>query len=555
MEVVGVEPTFRTPLRLLGDHFRRPSLEISNASYIIDDNSSSVNNNQSEHLSEFFDLFHLNSTFNNMTGITSKCSFKKHDWLEEKFFLISLCGTSIAVMGIISNIITAFVLTRPSMRSPNNMYLTTLAVFDACVLITAVGLYSIEYIFEYTDNIPLYETWITYVSNIYAVSHIAQTGSAYITVAVTIERYVAVVHPERSKMICGQKGSAYAIFWVICFAILFNCTKFFEIDVAKVDNCTGFAAYELVESSLVKNDTYSMIYSLWITQMVMVFIPFLVLLIFNTIIAVTIRKSLHQLSWIQRGKKRDELKEKSREATYVLIVIVLLFLICNSWGFVMALMERVYGVERLRRTMPAFYTFSREAINFLTIVNSSVNFIIYCIFGKDFRRELVHIYGCSFRFTLMMPMEDKFTARRLLVEQASEIKDHLKPSAILRYKPVVPNNLSLDSCFKTKNRLQRPKSINVQSMNLSDLDSTIIANHTTNGEALKDDSDERLTLTPQHTSTCTNGSNRPSSTPTDPFAPFLLGVMISAAPTIKNNASSESPAIKIFYNHEDIYWV
>lgn len=34
------------------------------------------------------------------------------------------------------------------------------------------------------------------------------------------------------------------------------------------------------------------------------------------------------------------------------------------------------------------------AINFLAIVNSSINFVIYIIFGKDFRKELVIVYGC-----------------------------------------------------------------------------------------------------------------------------------------------------------------
>jgi hypothetical protein len=108
------------------------------------------------------------------------------------------------------------------------------------------------------------------------------------------------------------------------------------------------------------------------------------------------------------------LKEKSREATRVLVVIVFIFLICNFWGFVLALLEQLFGVAYLTQNYKTFYAFSREAINFLAIVNSSINFVIYCIFGKDFRKELVIVYGCgcASSFALHMPVQDKFAAWR-----------------------------------------------------------------------------------------------------------------------------------------------
>lgn len=91
----------------------------------------------------------------------------------------------------------------------------------------------------------------------------------------------------------------------------------------------------------------------------------------------------------------QQLKEKSREATIVLVIIVCIFLICNFWGFVIAVAERVVGQETLIVEHTKFYAFSRETINFLAIVNSSINFVIYCIFGKDFREQLCVVYGCG----------------------------------------------------------------------------------------------------------------------------------------------------------------
>lgn len=85
----------------------------------------------------------------------------------------------------------------------------------------------------------------------------------------------------------------------------------------------------------------------------------------------------------------SELREKSREASIVLVVIVLIFLLCNFWGFFMTLLEHLVGAEYLIIQHKTFYTFSREATNFLAVVNSSINFVIYIIFGKDFRLVFV----------------------------------------------------------------------------------------------------------------------------------------------------------------------
>lgn len=112
----------------------------------------------------------------------------------------------------------------------------------------------------------------------------------------------------------------------------------------------------------------------------------------------------------------------------MLIVIVVVFLLCNALGFVVTLLESLYTQRGLLEWCPGFYAFAREAVNFLAIVNSSINFVIYCIFGQDFRRELVCVWGCK-RFTLMMPVGDKFTAEGLMLNSSI----HRRPSMFVRY--------------------------------------------------------------------------------------------------------------------------
>uniref|UniRef100_A0A914NXK5 G-protein coupled receptors family 1 profile domain-containing protein n=1 Tax=Panagrolaimus davidi TaxID=227884 RepID=A0A914NXK5_9BILA len=339
--------------------------------------------------------------FENVTAPSQEveCGLEPHDFLEIKFFMVSVIGTLIGLFGIFGNISTVIILTRPTMRSPNNMFLTALAIFDSCLIITAFSIYGIEYIIEYFEALNLYIAWLTYLRFAFALSHISQTGSVYTTLAVSLERFLAVCYPRYSKQFCTSRFAAFTILGVTCFSILFNSTKFFELEVFRNDLCAeqgiNWQAYILLPSELSKNSMYGKIYSLYMTQIIMVFLPFLMLLILNSIIAYTIKKSLKKLVNNDRKVQLSELREKSREASIVLVVIVLIFLLCNFWGFFMTLLEHLVGVEYLIVQHKTFYTFSREATNFLAIVNSSINFVIYIIFGKDFRRELVLIYGCG----------------------------------------------------------------------------------------------------------------------------------------------------------------
>ncbi|KAK6739099.1 hypothetical protein RB195_020898 [Necator americanus] len=374
-----------------------------------------------------------------------ECGLQPHDYLEVKFFLISVVGSLIGLFGLFGNASTALILTRPSMRNPNNLFLTALAVFDSCLLITAFFIYAMEYIIEYTQAFDLYVAWLTYLRFAFALSHISQTGSVYITVAVTIERYLAVCHPRRSKQMCNSGGAAWTILGVTTFAVLFNATKFFELEVTINPVCPdgkNWQSYILLPSVMAANPLYQQVYALWLTNIVMVFLPFLTLLVLNAYIAYTIRKSLEKFDnhqqksiaaalsnttnvarEIARLPDRSELKEKSREATLVLVIIVCIFLICNFWGFVLTLLERIVDHETLMVEHHTFYTFSREAINFLAIINSSINFVIYIVFGKEFRKELVIVYGCGMRgITLKLPVHDKFNIWRTWGKRAKDVR-------------------------------------------------------------------------------------------------------------------------------------
>uniref|UniRef100_A0A0N5C2C1 G_PROTEIN_RECEP_F1_2 domain-containing protein n=1 Tax=Strongyloides papillosus TaxID=174720 RepID=A0A0N5C2C1_STREA len=342
-----------------------------------------------------------------------ECGLQPHNFLIIKFFMISVIGMLITAFGVFGNVMTVLILSRPPMQSPSNMFLTMLAVFDTCLLITAFSIYGMEYIIEYFEILDLYIAWLTYLRFAFVISHISQTGSVYITLTVTVERFCAVVYPKLNKKYFGSKNSFVFLIIVVAFAVSFNITKFFEVQIEINPLCSNISyvtwqTYHLMPSQLATNPIYAEVYSLWITNIIMVFLPFLTLFLLNSIMAYTIRKQLKKKINEHHSFLESELKEKSREANIVLVIIVFIFLCCNSWGFVLTFAEHVTEVDYLRREHYVFYTFSREAVNLLAIINSSVNFVIYLIFGKDFRREFLSIYNSNvFNNLDMMLLKNK----------------------------------------------------------------------------------------------------------------------------------------------------
>ena len=70
--------------------------------------------------------------------------------------------------------------------------------------------------------------WIIYphiVPFVYPVALIAQTGSAYITMAVTVERYLAVCWPLKARSICTIGKAKTVIASVAGFAVIYNIPR------------------------------------------------------------------------------------------------------------------------------------------------------------------------------------------------------------------------------------------------------------------------------------------------------------------------------------------
>lgn len=132
--------------------------------------------------------------FTNETLIISSSTFD--------FWCYGILLNLIGLIGILGNSLSLIILSRPQMRSSINYLLIALARCDIILIITSMFLFGFHSIFPFLGGM----FWFRYSHNVYSrilkylftLAVIAQTTNCYLTLLVSLERYVAVCHPLRA---------------------------------------------------------------------------------------------------------------------------------------------------------------------------------------------------------------------------------------------------------------------------------------------------------------------------------------------------------------------
>ncbi|XP_063599529.1 FMRFamide receptor-like [Penaeus indicus] len=158
------------------------------------------------------------------------------------------------------------------MRSSINCCLIGLSVFDMIVALTAILMWGIPEICRYTVAMMWYYRELSpkITPFIYPLALIAHTGSAYLTVTVTLERYVAVCQPLKVRSICTYGRAKIYVLSVTLFAVLYNLPRWWEITYKECDIGEDVRHFYYVATQLRNDNNYKQIYIMWMFLVVII---------------------------------------------------------------------------------------------------------------------------------------------------------------------------------------------------------------------------------------------------------------------------------------------
>lgn len=299
-------------------------------------------------------------------------------WFDGVF--LSLIG----VIGLVGNLMALIVLSRPKLRDVFHNLLFALACVDLLYIICG----GVNYTFRaFEADSDIYTYLFPYF--LHPFTQVAMTGTIFMTLAISIERYLGLCHPLLPPQ---ARKSWFYILPVIVGSLALNIPKFMEVNLSFLNGT--LPAYG--PSDLRLNEEYIRYYIMWTRLFSTALVPVILLLFLNTRIIIDL--------FSKKVERFGSAKRQSKEINLCLILlcIVLVFFLCHSARIILDIIEfshveQVINCPRIAAHQlwapPYWAQVLYYVSHMMMMLNSSVNFVIYCLVGHTFRRELCRTLG------------------------------------------------------------------------------------------------------------------------------------------------------------------
>ena len=295
------------------------------------------------------------------------------------------------VIGTFGNAFAFLILRNKTMtRQSTNLFLAALAVTDSIVLYFGllrkwlVVLIGIDFASE--------SKWLCRCVSVLSYTH--SQFSAWLIIAVTIERYIVVSQPLHASRFCNITRAKRVIMMLGTIFFLLNIHFMWTVTLAEKDT-TGATEFEC--DALPQFKFLVSVVWPWIDAVLYAMLPFVLIVIFNTLI---IFQTIRATSWrddAQKGPminmgKRKTYKDNNVKLTVMLLAVSFTYLV-STFPMAIAMVFhdewRRESVDQLPKEVFAQRQLIRTVSEMLMFLNHSINFYLYCALGQKFRNQVV----------------------------------------------------------------------------------------------------------------------------------------------------------------------
>ena len=285
------------------------------------------------------------------------------DLLNPKFIFEGVVLSIVGLLGTVGNA-AAILYFGKSQRCKQTFYglMLVLAIFDLLLIISMFCIFSLPQ-FSDSDTYKSSHLWYFQIMVwvwVLPVAHICATGSTYLTVAVSVERYLAICRPLYHRT--HSWPTHFFVIPILSFSIFYNVPKFFEMEsttTLEEKNGTNMSFPQIKLTELRANPYYYQMYSLCSNFIINGIIPFALLIVLNVLITKKLRK-YQSRSIIRRRTPENQMshprihrqgegqrRQVQVHMAKVSIIIVVIFIICHSFKWVANIYELICVSSKL----------------------------------------------------------------------------------------------------------------------------------------------------------------------------------------------------------------
>ncbi|XP_071166098.1 cysteinyl leukotriene receptor 2-like [Mytilus edulis] len=322
-------------------------------------------------------------------SLNSDCNCENNFWIYSEYnaaiYLWKIVPPILLLLGTVGNVLSILVLRRPTIRkSVCSMYLVMLAIIDLLVLYTGILRQWILNTFDFdiratSSAACKIHIWILYSSMDY---------SAWILIAVTIERVLLLWFPNKMQCVCTKKVAMLVLISIASFLLLVNSHILYgyELSTGKTANHCHYVSKSYLQFWI----------SSWpsIDLVIFCIIPGSFLVVGNILIFVKVlisRRTINRQVSTYSTSSQQRRDSKFSSMTAMLIAVNCVFLVCN-------IPSRAFMIENTSWSFDTCgHNYAKMSLlwcifNLLMYVNNSVNFLLYIISGSRFRNEIKEIF-------------------------------------------------------------------------------------------------------------------------------------------------------------------
>uniref|UniRef100_A0A0N5BVI5 G_PROTEIN_RECEP_F1_2 domain-containing protein n=1 Tax=Strongyloides papillosus TaxID=174720 RepID=A0A0N5BVI5_STREA len=358
--------------------------------------------------------------------------------------LLSFCG-------ICCNTISILIFTKRSKTTSNsNIYLAGLSFSDIGVCCSGVFIITADSLRGYFPEFN--EIFARLIPFLVPVGLIFQMLSVYITILVSFDCYIYIITNKEyinensntgvfrilsynflKKYSTIKVFSFRSLIGITIFVFLYNIVTFWELTSIKCyDKTLNQLKFEVCPTSMRINEEYVKFYKGYLYSFFMAGFPFFILSLLTigimkemkskSKLSMTISNQLknsvniHSQLLLHNRKasikhifaKSNEIDEKNESSPVMLVMVVILFLLCNMVSLIVNYLETTEDLISFSCQMILI-----DVANFLVVFNATANFFIYTFFSKSYRKRLKEVFSCSSNFNYETNNEESLEVNKL----------------------------------------------------------------------------------------------------------------------------------------------
>jgi len=299
-------------------------------------------------------------------------------------------GITICFVGLIGNVISIYawyriMKTKRSGGTATGIYLITLGIVDSGLLFFFLICCSLPATSKTVEHTYAYAFLFSYFG--FPIFSFFIIASIWIMVGVTVTSLIMLRFPFKAKTWCSTKCAYIGIAATLIFVFFINIPYFFNYCPMKVKD--GYSSYPTEYGS----SEAALMYEFWVYCMFMVLVPWATIAVLNAIIIHSMLSRTKYQGLDETASSKPERNKQDRQMTRVLLTVTFTFLFLHA----LQCITQCFFMPGVRKQETSWdqnavdlaFAFAKVGV----VINSAINFFLYCFTGSVFRAEVKKMFG------------------------------------------------------------------------------------------------------------------------------------------------------------------